>query len=282
MAALLSRLFAWGPDFEGSTRALGIIRIGLALLIWTRLADEVAFFLAENISLVLVGIYFYVFTTMMLLGIYTRVAVPMVALVLAFMFFFFGKLGLRPWEFHHVYLLVASTALLSFTPSGRSYSVDRLRALRQAERDGTLPPVEYSPLWGQRLMCLQLSALYFWTAVDKLNWAFISGQRLEATLLFEFAGLPLEPWVTHPIFVVPASLFVIALEFTLAFTIHVRRLQPIVLPLGILMHIAFFLLVPVYTFSLTMILLYLAVLDPNVVHRFLDRIQGHAPTPRHL
>lgn len=282
MASPLPRFFAWGPDFEGSTRSLGILRIGLALLIWTRLADEVAPFLADHPSLVLLSIYFYVFTTMMLLGLYTRVAVPMVALVLAVMFFFFGKLGVRPWEFHHIYLLLVSTTLLSLTPCGRSYSIDRLRALRQAERDGRSPPAENGPLWGQRLMGLQLSALYFWTAVDKLSWAFMSGQRLEATLLFEFAGLPLEPWVTHPIFVLAASLFVVALEFTLAFAIQVQRLQPIVMPLGILMHVAFFLLVPVYTFSLTMILLYLTVLNPETVHRFIDRMQGHAIAPRRL
>jgi len=136
MRDLVSKAISWGADFGGSTRALGLIRIGLALLIWSRFADEVAFFLADHPSLVILAVYFYSCTTMMLLGLYTRVAVPMVAIVLGVMFFLFGKLGLRDWEFHHVYLLFASTAILSLTPCGRSYSIDRLREIREAERDG--------------------------------------------------------------------------------------------------------------------------------------------------
>ena len=53
-------------------------------------------------------------------------------------------------------------------------------------------------------------------------------------MLFEFAGLPLEAVVTHPLFVVPAAIGVVVLELTLAVGIHVRRLQPVLLPLGIM------------------------------------------------
>ena len=44
----------------------------------------------------------------------------------------------------------------------------------------------------------------------------------------------------------------------------------------------FYVLLPVNTYSATMMVLYLSLLDADAVHRFLDRIQGHGLSPHRL
>ena len=78
------------------------------------------------------------------------------------------------------------------------------------------------------------------------------------------------------------SIIVVVVEYFLAFAIFVRRWQAFVLPLGLALHAAFYVLLPVNTYSATVMVLYLALLDPDAVHRFLDRMiqnhgQSHSP-----
>ena len=44
---------------------------------------------------------------------------------------------------------------------------------------------------------------------------------------------------------------------------------------GIALHVVFHLLLTVSVFSANMVLMYLALLDPDAVHRFIDRIHGY-------
>ena len=68
---------------------------------------------------------------------------------------------------------------------------------------------------------------------------------------------------------------VVVVEFFLAFAIFVRRWRACVVPIGLALHAAFYVLLPVSTYSATMMVLYLALLDPDEVHRFIDRLLGH-------
>ena len=98
------------------------------------------------------------------------------------------------WAHHHVYLLAVACLLLAMTDCGRSYSIDRLRAVNAAGRAQPMrdDPLEYGSLLGQRLIALQLSAMYFWTAIDKTDRAFLSGERLEQTFTWIYSGRALE------------------------------------------------------------------------------------------
>lgn len=276
MSPAIERLFAWGADLHGSTRPVALIRIGVAMLILVRYADELALFRTVTPWGVLGGAWFFATVLMMLVGYRTHLALALASIGLLFMYFVVGPLpGISGWNHHHSYLLMASTLLLNFTPCGASYSVDRYLAVRAAERAGRAPPPERGSLWAQRLLGLQLSAIYFWTAVDKSDLAFVSGERLEQTMVWIYANRPLEWLLTAKPFTMAASIAVLAIEYFLAFAIHLRRLQPYALPLGALLHLSFYVLLPVTTYSANMVLLYLAVLDPDAVHRFIDRLQGH-------
>ena len=275
-SARMADFLRWGADAQGSTRPLGLMRIAIATIVFVRFANEVSLYQGDSLSFVLLGLAFFGLTSMMLVGFKAQAACTGVAITLMTMHFYMGKVhGYPGWSSHHIYILVVSVSLLALSPCGRSFSWDRYRALAQAQDAQDIPP-ERGDLWPQRLIALQLAALYFWAAVDKTNWSFLSGQRIEEAFIWSFTGRALEPLISLGAILAVLSILVVVVEYFLAFAIFVRRWQVFVLPLGLALHAAFYVLLPVNTYSATVMVLYLALLDPDAVHRFLDRmIQDH-------
>ena len=272
----------WGADARGSTRPLGLMRIAISIIVFVRFGNEVSLYQGDSLWFVLLGLAFFGLTSMMLVGYMTQAACAGVALTLMTLHFYMGHmLGHPGWVSHHVYLLVVSVSLLALSPCGRSFSWDRYRALTQAQHGQNIPP-EYGDLWPQRLIALQLAALYFWAAVDKTNWSFLSGQRLEQAFIWPYMGRELEPVISLGAILPVLAIIVVVVEYVLAFAIFVRRWWAFILPMGLALHAVFYVLLPVNTYSATMMVLYLALLDPDAVHRFLDRIQGHGHSPHRL
>ena len=264
----------WGADAQGSTRPLGLMRIALAVIVFVRFGGELSFYQGDSLLFLLLGAAFFVFTSMMLVGYLTETACAGVAILLA-TFQYLGHVhGYPGWTSHHIYLLLVSVSLLALSPCGRSFSLDRYRALVTARSPRDVPP-EYGDLWTQRLIALQLAALYFWTAVDKTNWQFLSGERLQEAFIWSYAGRALEPLISSGALLPALAVTVVVVEYFLAFAIFVRHWQAYVLPIGLALHAAFYVLLPVNTYSATVMVLYLALLDPDEVRRFIDRMLGH-------
>jgi hypothetical protein len=272
----------WGAEAQGSTRPLGLMRMAIAVILFVRFGNEVSLYQGDTLAFLILGVLFFGLTSMMLVGFMAEVSCAGVALMLMLMHFYLGQIdGYPGWSSHHIYLLVVSTSLLALSPCGRSFSWDRYRAVAKAGHARDIPP-EYGPLWPQRLIALQLGALYFWAAVDKTNWPFLSGERLEQAFIWPFTGRTLEPLLSLGSMLAMLAITVVVVEYFLAFAIFVRRWQAFVLPIGIALHAAFYVLLPVNTYSATVLVLYLSLLDPDAVHRFLDRIQGHVDASHHL
>lgn len=272
-AAALRGLSAWGPEFEGSTRPAALMRIGIALMALVRFADELSLFNANNATGAMIGLAFFGCAAAALLGLRARLSIGALgAVILSLYALSVTGTGQPGWGHHHVYLLGVACLFLSLTECGRSYSVDRWLALRAAPAGR--PPAEHGRLWGQRLILLQLSALYFWTAVDKTDWAFLSGQRLEQTFTWVYSGRFLELLLGWPALLAALSVVVVVVEYWLAAALLIERWRRWAVPVGLSLHATFYLLLPVDTYSATAMVLYLALLDPAAVHRFLDRMQG--------
>jgi hypothetical protein len=279
----IDKAVSWCTELEGSTRAVGLLRIALAAIVFARYGRELALFAVDDMAHAILGGYVFVLATLMLIGLYARAATALLAATLACMYFVFGFLpGKIGWNHHHSYILMISVVFLAFTPCDRSYSLDRYLALRRAEAGGPAAPPEWGRLWATRLIGLQLSALYFWTVVDKTNWAFLSGERLEQILVWHYSGRPMEDFFLWAPFLLLASVAVVAVEYFLPVAIHVRKLQWIAIPMAIAIHLIFYVMLPVLTYSITMIVLYLVVVSPDAVHRFSERMQGHAPAAHRL
>ena len=225
----------WSMDAVGSTRAVGLLRIALALIIWARYAREMGLFNGVEWWSLALSIAFFAATSAMLLGLYARAATAAVGAILIYFYYGLGIGGVWPLFFgHHAYLLMATTCLLALTPCGRSYSFDRFRAMNRREE---LP--EEAPLWGQNLIVLQMASLYFWTAFDKSGTPFLSGDRLEAIFNWGHTNRPIEPFLAVPGFAMAASVAVVAVEYFLAVGILVRRLAKFAIPAGLLLHAGF-------------------------------------------
>ena len=70
---------------------------------------------------------------------------------------------------------------------------------------------------------------------------------------------------------------VVALEYCLAFGLPFRRTRRYLVLPGLAFHAIIYVTLPVYTFSATMALLYLAYFDADAVDRVIARLQGIAP-----
>jgi hypothetical protein len=271
--AITGALSDWGPDTEGSTRASALMRLGLGCIALVRFGEELAPWAVNGGFGLLVGGVFFVFAAGMIVGAASRLSSAGLGATVILLYAL-GVSGSGPltWGHHHVYLLGVACLLLSLTDCGRSFSLDRLQALRDSAPGRA--PEEFGKLWGQRLIALQLSALYFWTAVDKSDWAFVSGQRLEQTFVWVHSGRALDMLLGWPELLAAASIAVLLVEYWLAVAILLPRWRPTAIWVGLTLHATFYLLLPVDTYSITMMVLYLALMDPAAVHRFVDRMVG--------
>ncbi len=147
--------------------------------------------------------------------------------------------------------------LLMFADSGKAISVDRLiRIARGREQASDIPLVE---MWPQRLMQLQLSALYITTALSKMEgpeWQ--TGIALYYPLhLLDLHRFTLFGLQNAAIFLVPATYATLFSEFCMGTFIWSRRLRPYVMVLGAGLHLGIEYAMVVPLFSYTMLSCYL-------------------------
>jgi len=243
------------------------------MLFWSRWAGELLLYMDPSPIGLFLAANFFVATALLFVGYRSRFAALWTGAVGLAMYYYFGfQLGREPWTHHHVYLLAVAALLIALTPCGRSYSLDRYLVVTRAERAGVAPPPERGNQWGLRLIVVQLSVLYFFAAFDKTTYAFLSGARLEAMFLWFYAGSDYPAglaWLARIV-----SLAVVVLEYSLAFGLPFRRTRRFLVLPGLAFHAIIYVTLPVYTFSATMALLYLAYFDADAVDRVVTRLQG--------
>ncbi|WP_292304805.1 HTTM domain-containing protein [Mesorhizobium sp.] len=273
MRAMAARFVDWAVGTEGSSRSSALIRIGLAMLFWSRWAGELLLYRDQSPIGLFLAVNFFVATALLFVGYHSRIAALWTGSVGLAMYYYFGhQLGREPWTHHHTYLLAIAALLIALTPCGRSYSLDRYLAVMRAERTGRPPPAERGNLWGLRLIVVQISVLYFFAAFDKTNYAFLSGARIEQIFLWYYAGSDYPAGLAWLATIVSPA--VVALEYCLAFGLPFRRTRRYLVLPGLVFHAIIYVTLPVYTFSATMALLYLAYFDADAVDKVIARLQG--------
>lgn len=264
-----------GLTWEGSTRPLGLIRIGVITLLWTRYALPFAPFRQYGDPRLTVLLFaFYIVTVLAFLGLWTRWSTLAVAVVMTLLRMVFDagtgtgpSVGIGPWQV---------AVLLAFTPCGRSFSMDRWLEVRRAEERGEPPPPERAPLWTQTFLMLQISAIYVFAGLDKIDWDWLSGFRLEGIVLerFGYSELLQQAPMIHPVAVAVAWVTLVV-ELGLGVGLWVPRWRRVLIPVGIALHLSFFFTLALWPLSARIILLYLAFADPDRVHDVIDRLMGH-------
>ena len=274
-AQLWSRFTDWGVGTIGSSRSSALIRIGLVFIIWARFAANQLPLYHEFGWRTVFSILFYFFTVAMLIGYKSKISTFVVGVLVMFIYRYFWLMLGEVQVSSHMYLIGMAALLCALTPCGESYSLDRWLAVRRAWQSGHTPPPEQGNLWGLRLIVVQLTMMYFWSAINKIQPDFASGDRLEAIFMFFYPNLV--DVTAHSWFFVALSWIVIVLEFSSAFGMPFRQTRRYLVIPGLLLHSVFYIMLPVRTFSVTVILLYLAYFNANEVHRIIDELNGMAP-----
>jgi len=246
----LQHLTGW-LNRVGPTEGASLLRIALALIAWAQVGDRLSLAHARDGWDVVLAIAFYCASSCMLVGWRGRLAAGATGLALVAIYHHFGEVhGIEALHRHQSWLLASTVLCLSLSPCHQHLSLDRRR--QPLPLDGNL--------WGLRLIALQLSVVYLFGAIDKTNPAFLSGARLEQIFAEHYFGAALPEWLSYVS--APVSVGITIFEYVLAIGLWVPRLRRPLMMLGITMHACFFLLLPVSTFSILSVVLYLAYLEP--------------------
>jgi hypothetical protein len=255
----------WGED---SSRSAAILRIGLVLIVWAKYAGKMRLFISADPDRMFLGLLFFLLTPVLLIGLCSRVAAFLNGILLFVMYYYLGEVQGYTDDFihHHTYLLSMSVLLLGFTPCGKSYSLDRVLAVRRAKQKGRPVPEEKGASWGLKLIAFQASMVYFWGAVDKTRVAFLDGTEMEFLILYLYTGSDYPVFPGIALIAAAVGTGTVVLEYILALGLWFERFQLPLIISGILFHAGIYLTAPVSTFSVTICLLYIAFVRPARVH----------------
>jgi vitamin K-dependent gamma-carboxylase-like protein len=191
----------------------------------------------------------------LLLGWRTRLSGAVLAAVLGFVLLLDQQL-----YGSHLYLLFLLTLLLTLADSGAAVSLD-------ARRTGGRARI---PAWPAVLMKLQLTIVYGFSAVAKLNPVYLSGDALAAALRKPgLVTLPLAAW--SPSQLAPLAWASILLELVLAGGLWSRRWRLPVAWAGVAFHA-----LVVLTLSPPVDLVVFAVESLSIYRLFFERERGSA------
>ena len=127
-------------------------------------------------------------------------------------------------------------------------------------------------MWGLSLLAVQISAIYLWGTYAKLTTAYLSGERFEHYTMYLYLGSDYPDWPGFHALMLVLAWSAVVIEPVLAIGLFFKRARPYLIPAGLLFHAILYWTLPVGVFSVTMFLCYLAYLDPDAFHRWLDRL----------
>ncbi|MEM7494478.1 MAG: HTTM domain-containing protein [Pseudomonadota bacterium] len=259
----------------GSTRPVGLFRLCLGVLLYMRFGKELSLHAADSFAEQLFSLAYFGAAAFVTIGLFTRLALVSSAILLGLMYYgqFWGWFS-PGWGHHHHYLLMICCIVLAFSGAGRSFSADRAISLARTGR----APEERAYTWPQTLLVLQLCAIYFWAAWDKTSAGYLSGDWLERVFEWVYAGNPAYDLVTNRVFLVAGSWAVLIVEYLLPIAILLRWRLKLWIPIAFALHAGFYIMLPVQTYSATMMALYLLVVDPDWLDTQIDTyLIGKAP-----
>jgi hypothetical protein len=132
---------------------------------------------------------------------------------------------------NHLYLLAIETALVAIGPSDAVWSL--------AARGKPQPT--HIPGWSATLLQLQLSSVYLYGALSKLNPVYLSGAVLAnqegvVGMLADIAGSAATLGLTTATLLIALSVGAVLIELLLILFLWQRRLRLLAIPLGVILH----------------------------------------------
>lgn len=169
---------------------------------------------------------------------------------------------------NHTYLLILVVALLTLAGCGSRFSIDAAT--------GRADPT--TPRWPLVLIQIQLSIVYFFAAVSKINLLYISGALISANMSRGWL-VPLPDALDRWQVIMPVAIISIVIELTLAFALWTHRYRTAGIVTGIVLHTMIFLTFPAESrlslavFGLVMFGMYVPFLGQDSLRRLESRFQ---------
>ena len=203
----------------------------------------------------------------LLVGWHSRLAAVLVWIV------FLSFVRRNPSVFNYGDHVISITALiLMLSACGAALSLDQRR------RSGRFWSAECRSRWPVRLMQLQLSLIYFFSAQSKLRgdeWNEGSAVSFPWRTFHDWAILPAPQWLAESAVLVNAVTWgTLVLEFALAILVWNPRLRYWLLAAGVVLHVMIWLNLSVTFFSLAMFVLYLSWAPWQTVRHLPDGVRG--------
>ncbi len=259
-------------SLTGSTRGLALFRIGLGTLTLMQFSASFALY-GSSPDKGAWGLLVQACALAAILGWRARAATFATGLAVLGAYYYVGLvLGDSRYVIgrQNVYLQAWMSLLLSLTPCGRSYSVDRWLALR---KDASAAPPERGELWALHLLKIQVCAVYLWAAFEKLKAGYWSGDALIGTVMSLYFGSDYPPFPGMTGLLQAASVLTLALEPALAAGLLFARTRAAAIRIGVLFHLSLAVFLPVGAFTMLMCLSFLLFLDQDRLHADIDALQ---------
>ena len=169
-------------------------------------------------------------------------------------------------------LMRSVSLLLLFTPCGQSLSID---SIVNRSKYG-IPKKLTSPVWGLRMIQIQISVIYLWTVWHKLKGeTWYDGTAVYyATRLESMTNLPL-PYLMDSVFFLKAATWgTLITEFSLGVLIWFKEFRKPVIIIGIIFHLGIEYLMSIPFFELYMIALLLNFYTPEEHAAFIEKLHA--------
>lgn len=134
---------------------------------------------------------------------------------------------------NHLYLLILLAGLLVLSDAGADRSIDA--GWRSGRTVSGLGP---------QLLRIQVTIVYGYAALWKINLQFLSGAVLGIYLREGFVALPV--FADDPVMLAWLAIMTVLMEFFVAFGLWSARLRPLAAAVGIALHIAFVLFISIW------------------------------------
>jgi Vitamin K-dependent gamma-carboxylase len=172
------------------------------------------------------------------------------------------------------FLRVAAFFLI-FAAAGAALSLDRLIRIWRGKEGAKLRPCRP---WAQRMIQIELSLVYFAAFCYKaegISW--VQGTALYYVYnLDELRRFPLPSWFLHPMVLKLGSWFTLLWEFSLGVLIWVEDLRPVLLALGVLLHLFLEYSLNIPMFQWDILSAYILFVDAADLERLWNWIRVHA------
>jgi hypothetical protein len=248
-----------------SSRVVSLQRIALGLLAWAQFAAPMraVHHLDEGL---IPALLFYLVSPLLVLGLFSRTSALLV-----------GALGVWAWKTTPpgqalpladpaAGLLAWSLVWLALTPCGGSFSWDRWRARREGQ-----PAPERGDLLGTRLLQLHLTVLLLVRALDRSSWHYLSGEAFrQAAHALHLETAP-PGWALQGVALLT---FAAGWMLPVALWLPATRLAAVAAVCGGWLIV--YPVLPVGVESLVVCVLAGSFLDPEQVHRAIDRLLGRS------